>query len=531
VKRKCSCNHASRFTLHVVLLPLVLVVVFAASQIFQETGYALAAEPQKKKEEAPQDTTKKDEKKDTAEKEKLSITHHSIRLGGKALDYTATAGLMPLKDDSGKLKGHIFYTAYVKDGSDDKADRPVAFVFNGGPGAASVWLHLGCLGPKRVLLSDTTLAGPYRWVENEYTWLDDTDLVFVDPMGTGFSEHAEGVEAKDFYDVDDDIKWNGEFIRLYCVRNGRWLSPKFLIGESYGSTRAAGLSGYLQGKTALNLKGLVLISTALDFQTFSFNAGNDLPYALFLPAYAETALYHKRLSPALQADRERTRNEVEEFALTGYLTSLAKGSNLTGKEREALVERLADYTGLDRTFIQNSNLRISRGNFLQELLREKNQRLGSYDSRIVGDYRATTFFEDPSIFLLVGPLAAAWNQYVRKELGYVNDRSYEILSEKTNSSWKWGTAGQGYVNTATALSRSMKANRSLKVLVASGRYDLTTPYFAAGYVISHLDLDPALQANVTMEYYDAGHMMYTDMASLKKLKSDVSRFFRGIPQR
>ena len=511
-----------------ILIPLLIVVFLAGMQmILENPSYANADEPLRKKEEKARESTKKEEKKDTAEKEKLSITHHSVRVGGRAINYTATAGLMPLRDDAGKLKGHIFYTAYVADAMGKREERPIAFVFNGGPGAASVWLHLGCLGPKRVLLSDKTLAAPYRWVDNEYTWLDDTDLVFVDPVGTGFSERGEGVEAKEFYDVDEDIRWNAEFIRLYCTRNSRWLSPKFLIGESYGTTRSAGLAGYLQGKTALNLNGVVLISTALDFQTFSFNAGNELPYVLSLPSYTETALYHKRLSPALQANRAETRSSVEKFALTEYLTALAKGSSLGKEEREAIVQKLADYTGLEKMSIRNSDLRISRGDFMRELLREKNQRVGILDSRIVGDYRPTNFFEDPSVFLLVGPLAAVWNQYVRKELEYVSDKPYEILSDKTSSSWKWGTSGQGYVNTATTLSRAMKENRALKVFVGSGYYDLTTPYLAAKYVVSHLGLDPASMANVTMAYYDAGHMMYTDMASLKKLKEDVTRFFRG----
>jgi len=503
-----------------VLVLLLTAAVFAAAQfLYLNQGCTYADEAPKKKDEAPKVTAKETPKKD-------SVTRHSIRVNGRMINYTATAGSIPLKDDTGKMKGYVFYTAYTKDVPGDKTDRALAFVFNGGPGAASVWLHLGCLGPKRVLLSGASLAAPYRWVDNEYTWLDATDLVFIDPVGTGFSEHAEGVDPKEFYDVDDDIKWNAEFIRLYCTRNGRWLSPKFLVGESYGTTRAAGLSGYLQGRTALNLNGIILISTALDFQTFSFSTGNDLPYVLSLPAYTEAALYHKRLAPALQANRAETRTEVERFALLDYLVILARGSGLSEGERNAAAERLARYTGIDKTSIRNSDLRINRGDFMRELLRKENKRVGGYDSRVVGDYRPTNFFEDPSIFLLVGPLAAVWNQYVRTELEYESDRPYEILSEKTSNSWKWGTSGQGFVNTASTLSRAMKENRSLKVFVASGYYDLTTPYFAAKYVIDHMGLDQGLLANITMEYYDAGHMMYTDMDSLKKLHADVLKFLK-----
>ncbi len=511
-----------------ILALVVIVATFTVAQVLCTNPRCLFADEAPKKKEGTSKEAGKEGPKEAVKEApgKDSVTRHLIRVNGKTIDYTATAGFMPLKDDSAKLKGYIFYTAYTKDTSGDKAGRPIAFIFNGGPGAASVWLHIGCLGPKRVFLSGNTPAAPYRWVDNEYTWLDDMDLVFVDPVGTGFSEHAEGVDPKEFYDVDDDIRWNGEFIRLYCTRNGRWLSPKFLVGESYGTTRAAGLSGYLQGKTGLNLSGIVLISTALDFQTFSFSTGNDLPYALSLPAYAEAALYHKRLAPALQSNRAETRSEAERFALTDYLVSLARGTSLSEKEREAVIDKLANYTGMDKTLIRNSELRINRGDFMRELLRDKNQRLGSYDSRIVGDYRPSSFFEDPSIFLLVGPLTAVWNQYVRYELGYQSDRPYEVLSDKTSSAWKWGTSGQGYVNTASTLSRAMKENRSLKVFVASGYYDLTTPYFAAKYVMDHMGLDRSLLANITMEYYDAGHMMYTDMDSLKKLHGDVLKFLR-----
>lgn len=371
--------------------------------------------------------------------EKLSITRHSIEINGQVLKYTATAGYMPLKDEAGKLKCKIFFVAYTKDEQKDKSQRSITFAFNGGPGSSSIWLHLGALGPRRVLLTEEgkALPPPYKLVPNEYTWLDFTDLVFIDPVGTGYSQSAPGVDPKEFYGVKEDIESVGEFIRLYITRYKRWLSPKFIAGESYGTTRTAGLSGYLQNKVGMNLNGLFLISSVLNFQTISFTPGNDLPFILYLPSYTCASWYHRKLPPELQADFPKTRMEVEQFALNEYLLALAKGNELPETERDKIIEKLAAYTGLSKLYIKNANLRISQDDFVNELLRRENRRLGVLDSRITGSYKVEDFMEDPSVVEVSGPMVATWNDYVRKDLKYETDLSYKVLSMKANQLWNW----------------------------------------------------------------------------------------------
>jgi len=460
---------------------------------------------------------------------KLSVTHHSVQIGGKQLNYTATTGYIQLKDETGKPRANIFLVAYVKDDETSKSTRPITFAFNGGPGAASIFLHLGALGPKRALLGDEkALPPPYQLATNEYTWLDFTDLVFIDPVGTGYSRPAPGVEPKEFYGVKGDIQSVGEFIRIYLTRYQRWLSPKFIVGESYGTTRAAGLSGYLQNKLGINLNGILLISEVLNFQTIMFSPGNDLPYVLYLPPYTIAAWYHQKLPHAYQSNLSKALEEVEKFALNEYNLALTKGNGLSDGERDRITEKLAGFTGLSKTYIKNSNLRIDRDDFVKELLRNENRRIGVLDSRISATYKIHGFVEDPSVFVVVGPLVATWNEYVRNELKYETEIPYEILSEKVNELWNWGSAtgGLGYVDVAKTLQKAMSENKFLKVFIASGYYDLDTSYFAAKYTVNHLGLDSSLWNNITLAYYDAGHQMYTHLPSLIKLKTDASAFIK-----
>lgn len=340
--------------------------------------------------------------------EKISMTHHAIKVNGITLNYKAFAGYLPMKDEAGKLKANIFFTSYIKEEEEDKSQRPITFAFNGGPGAASVFLHLGALGPKRILLKEEkeALPPPYKLVENAYTWLDITDLVFIDPVGTGYSRAASGEDPKKFWGVKEDIQSVGAFIRLYLTKYNRWLSPKFIVGESYGTTRAAGLSSYLQNKLGINLNGLMLISEALNFQAIVFTPGNDLPYILFLPTYATSAWYHHKLSPQCQSNFQKMMDEAEEFALDEYLVALAKGDLLSELEQNRVVEKLAGYTGLSKTFIQKSKLRISRDDFVKELLSQEGLRIGVLDSRITGKYTPRDFIQDPSVFLVTGLLMA-----------------------------------------------------------------------------------------------------------------------------
>jgi carboxypeptidase C (cathepsin A) len=343
-------------------------------------------------------------------------------------------------------------------------------------------------------------------------------------VGTGYSRPIQDKDRKDFFGVKQDIHSVGEFIRLYVTKYDRWLSPKFLAGESYGTTRAAGLAGYLQNELAMHLNGIILISSVLDFQTITFVPGNDWPFILYLPAYTNAAGYHKKLPPELLQDMEKTRHAVEKFAMGEYLLALARGDGLAEKERRHVVNQLVRYTGLGETYIRNHNLRIPRDGFVGELLRREKLTLGVLDARLTAPYKPQSFLQDPSVFAVVGPLVAAWNDYVRRELKYESDRPYKFLSQRANRAWKWGSAEEGFLNAAGTLKQAVSANPYLQVLMASGYYDLDTSYFATKYTVGHLDLEPRLRPNITLRYYEAGHQLYTRLDSLKKLKEDVRRF-------
>lgn len=462
-------------------------------------------------------------------KESLSTTRHSIAVNGQKLDYTATAGNLLLKEEDGKVRASIFFIAYTRDGVKDLGRRPVTFTFNGGPGSSSVWLHLGAFGPKRVLMTDKgePLPPPYRLVENEETLLDVTDLVFIDPPSTGFSRIAPGEKHKDFHGVQEDVKAVGEFIRLYATRFRRWESPKFLAGESYGTTRAAGLSGHLQDQLGMNLNGIVLVSAVLNFQTIRFDDGNDLPYPLFLPGYTATAWYHKKLTPELQSDLRRTLEEVEKFAISDYTVALMKGSKLTPSETKDIAGRLARYTGLTEDFILRSNLRVPMQRFAKELLRADRRSIGRFDGRYKGIDREATGDSpdyDPSYAALQGTYTATLNQYLRNELKYESEMPYEILTGKVHP-WNFESATNHYLNVSPSLRKAMTKNHHLKVFVANGYYDLATPYFATEYTFNHLGLDPSLAGNVTMGYYEAGHMMYAERQSHRQFKRDLAKFY------
>ncbi len=479
------------------------------------------------------DKEKKAEDKPPKE-EKPSVTHHEIRVAGTSIRYTATAGYMPMKDEAGKLKANIFFMAYTKDGAGGR--RPITFTFNGGPGSSSVWLHLGAIGPKRVVMGDDgqPLPPPYRLVDNDYSWLAFTDLVFIDPVTTGYSRPAPGEKPEQFHGVQEDIESVGEFIRLYATRYARWASPKFLAGESYGTTRAAGLSGYLQDRYGMYLNGIVLISSILSFQTTDFNIGNDLPYVLFLPSYTSTAWYHKRLPADLQSGPlARAVAESEKFAVNEYNLALTRGSELPAAERQAIIKKLARLTGLSEKFIESNDLRVPLFRFTKELLRDERRTVGRLDSRFQGidrDAAGERFDFDPSYAAIYGTYTAMINDYVRTELKYENDLPYEILTGRVRP-WNYGTAQNRYVNVADTLRGAISQNRDLKVFVAAGYYDFATPYFAAEYTFNHLGLDPSLYKNIRLEHYESGHMVYIHKPSLVKMTNDVAAFYQSaLPQ-
>ncbi len=418
-------------------------------------------------------------------------TQHEITVNGKTLKYTVTAGMMPLKDENEEeIEARIFFTAYTLNGREDPAQRPLIFVFNGGPGSASVWLHLGALGPKRVRMQDEGWmpAPPYELVDNAHTWLDLADLVFIDPVGTGYSRAARPELNKKFWNLKGDIESVGEFIRLYLTRYQRWASPLFLAGESYGTTRAAGLSGHLIEK-GIAFNGIMLISTIVNFQTARFTQGNDLPYVLFLPTYAATAWYHKKLPADLQAQPlPDLLAEVEAWAETAYTVALAKGDRLKGDERAAVIGQLARYTGLDETYIDQSNLRVEIFRFCKELLRDQKVTVGRLDSRFqgidkVGVSERPDF--DPSMTAITPPYTAMLNDYAHRELGYSTDAEYHTLSYRVFEGWEWDRGE--YPDTSEALRSALARNPFMKIFVALGYYDLATPYFATQAGRQHPD--------------------------------------------
>ena len=459
------------------------------------------------------------------------VTSHTVAVAGRELAYTARAGTLELARENGEPRARVFFVAYTLDGVEDPSVRPITFCFNGGPGSSSVWLHLGTIGPRRVELSDEGWAPepPYRVVPNEETWLDDSDLVFIDPVTTGYSRPAEGEPDSDFHGVDQDVESVAEFIRLYATRYERWASPKYLAGESYGTTRAAGLAGRLQGRHGMFLNGILLVSSILNFQTARFDVGNDLPYPLFLPTYTATAWYHGQLEPDLQADLRATLDEVEAFALGEYTTALALGSALPEARRDELAAKLARYTGLSPEYALRADLRVGISRFVKELLRGEGRTVGRLDSRFRGidrDANADSYEYDPSYAAIQGPFTAAMNHYVRAELGYASDLPYEILTGRVRP-WDYGRQGDNrYLNVAETLRRAMSQNPHLRVYVASGYYDLATPYFATRYTFDHLGLDPTLRGNVTIGHFEAGHMMYIHAPSRAELDRQVSAFFR-----
>lgn len=461
----------------------------------------------------------------------LTVTKHQAEIGGKTIDYSVTAGTLVMRTDEAKskAKASIFFIAYTKNGVKDLGKRPVTFCFNGGPGSSSVWLHLGMLAPWRVPMNDdaTPSAPPYKLVPNKQSVLDKTDLVFIDPVSTGYSRPAAGEDKKQFHGYDEDIQSVGQFIHLYTTRYNRWQSPRFLLGESYGTLRAAGLSGHLLSRYNMELNGIVLISSVLDFATLKFTENNDLPYILFLPTYTATAWYHKRLPADLQRNLKKTLAEVEQFATTEYAAALFKGDALPDVRRQLIAQKLARYTGLSPEMIERSNLRVSIFRFTKNLLFENRKTVGRFDSRYVGidrDPAGEWSDYDPSAAALFAPFTATLNHYLHNDLEIQRDVPYEILTGKVHP-WSYKRFSNGYVNALDTLNKTMTMNSHMKVFVANGYYDLATPYLATEYTFDHLALGAELRKNVTMSYYDAGHMMYVHGPSLKKLKKDLSKFY------
>jgi carboxypeptidase C (cathepsin A) len=473
--------------------------------------------------------------------ERMVATEHRLNVGGRTLEYTATCGTVVLRDYDDqdeskegkrlpeKPRATLFFTAYTLKGVEHPERRPLTFSFNGGPGSSSVWLHLGILGPRRVVTDEmgNSPPAPYSLTDNEHTLLTESDLVFIDPVGTGHSRMAEGEKVAEFHEYQRDLDAVGEFIRLYLTRFGRWGSPKFLIGESYGTTRAAGLSWQLQQKHDIFLNGIMLVSLAVDLQTLSFDHANELPYPLFLPTYAATAWYHKALSPKLQ---QQSLADViaaaEAFAHHEYSGALLQGSRLAPPERARIASRLAHFSGLSADFVQRCDLRPTPYRYFKELLRHRGQTVGRLDTRFLGLDRDDAGEEpeaDPAMANLIGAYATGINRLLKDTLKFDSDAPY-VVHAPLYLKWAWKDFANRYVNVGDSLRRAMQANPHMRVYVASGYYDLGTPHAAGDYTMSHLGLRESLRKNIHISYFEAGHMMYIHQPSLARMAQELRAF-------
>ena len=481
----------------------------------------------------PQDKTKPDSSEQaTTPKEEKSVTHHSIVIDKKNINYTAIAGTINIRDKNDSVTASIDYFAYIIDDVKDVSHRPISFAYNGGPGSSSIWLHMGALGPKVVVTTDAdyTPPPPYKIIDNANSIIDKTDLVFIDPVGTGFSKAVGKKEDKDFWGVDADIQSVSQFIKQYVSDNNRWNSPKFLIGESYGTTRSAGIVDYLQTNEYMNFNGVILISTALDIESIFDLPGNERTFPLFLPTFTAVSWYH-HLLPNQPKDLLPLLDEVRKFALGEYTVALMKGNMLSDSERNIIAEKLHNYTGLSTEYIKKSNLRIKESKYTQELLREHNEVIGRYDARFLGpvfDPLSEKAEYDPQEASMFSAFTAALLEYIHQDLKYGMGKTYHVFGDI--SDWKWEhrepiKGGEQLIaNTAVDLANAMIYNPNLKVLVLQGYYDLATPFLATEYTISHLNMDKKFQSNISTKYYEAGHMMYLHKPAHEKMKSDMGEF-------
>jgi len=457
--------------------------------------------------------------------EKVSQTSHAIRLDGREIKYTATAATVPIRLDDGKVAARMFFVAYTRDGEDAKA-RPVSFLYNGGPGSASIWLHMGSFAPRIAKMAEEGFqpAPPYQFVANPNSLIDVSDLVFVDAIDTGYSRVMPGVDNSQFHGQDGDIRAFGEFVAEYLDIYNRWPSPKFLIGESYGTIRSAGLSQELQSRHGVELDGVVLLSALLTYQTLSPAPGNDIAYAIQIQTFAATAWYHKKLPPDLQRKSiKQVVDEARAFALGEYMLALTKGNTLTDAERSAMAEKLARYTGLSAKYILQANLRVDSGRFRKELLRDQRLVVGRLDGRFTAldaDAAGERQEFDPSNTALAGPYVALFKDYVKNDLKWESDLHYPTSGNVR----PWTYVQNRYMDMTDALRLTMAKNPFLKVFVVCGYYDMATYVGGAEFNLTHMAYDRQITDRVSFGYYEGGHMMYIRPAAHAALKKDIAAF-------
>ena len=460
-------------------------------------------------------------------------SHHSIRVGDETVEYDAVVGSIILRGGDEEATAELFYTAYFRTGVEDQPSRPIMFSYNGGPGSASFWLHMGIMGPRRVV---TPVVGhqappPHILEDNQYTLLDKTDIVMIDPVGTGFSRSLGDTPGSDFWGIDEDAASLTRFIRRFLSQYQRWNSPRYLLGESYGTTRSAVLARHLQGAN-MDLNGIVLVSAVLDFRTIQFAPGDDLPYVVNLPSYAVVSAYLGALPGAVPDDHEAFMKEVEEWALTDYATALLRGGTLDGATRSQIIDDMHRYTGLSREFIDRADLRVSAPEFEKELLRSQGLVVGRLDARFTGpsgDLLEPTPDHDPQSTAISSAYTSAFNTYLREELGYDGEREYTPSGATRN--WNWQRAqGEGFIrgagtpNVGPDLATAIRFNPNLEVLLVNGIYDLATPYFAAVWTMDHLGLPNNLRDNIQRADFRAGHMMYVEQSLLPQWKETLDAF-------